>query len=911
MMHFDDPQHDDEVHAPQIDPTHPVLVPVEFALYTDVNTPNVENTVNVGIWSSPNHERYGGHLFVLADGYGPGRRGELASQLTVKQTGRLYYQQVSNRPTILAALALEHTLRRVSLQLYQQAYELYADGVMGAAVIAVVVRKRQITLAWLGNCRAYYIPGRSSLVSQINQDYFLHQDSDEVWEHQSPGVLGIVPEVTIRTKTIPVEPGDTLLLTNASGYHYLQPDGYKEFLTHHEQLEGVVTAMAEVVNRHPRRNPLGLTLIRYPERRTEREQGAGADPEAGVSALTERLGLNAVSDMVTEDLSRKHRDRMRRGLESGLPPVPLDDGEAGDTQPLDPQVVENGNGTRLLSDADSADEQVLADTLHAQWLIDPSMDEEQADDFIKSGQLASEADNHADAEADEQFGTSWFFPETEHDAVDSLGTRLFDDSGEVDPLGTMLLDDPDTDADPFAFADDEQAANRTVFSEADSVVHELFALVDGEDGDGEHSGADTAPSPQEDSPAIDADMDERESRLQRLADMEQALVEEFDAVTASSEAYEPEPEPEAGDTDAPSLELERLPDVEDEGWDTSALNLFASEDLNVPTADSFGAKRKSVRVPDTLKPSFSPADTRVWGSDIAPPVIPDFTTQSPAVDDEADFAAVSEPDAPVYLPEDTAAAADEDTTRVTVDKPSIKRLVKRSAPDDGTGDGVLAVDDLPPIPEIVIPEREPLQVPEAEPQRGAAVRRGLRQMSKGAGGVIRRGGALARQRPRFAVGMVGGIVLIVLGGMALFGRLAEVSAPDSGDGGRVTIPLVTATVEAEATAVIISATTVPAAAPTDPPVTVTPFPTASPYPVPNDWREGTVLYITEATGLYATAFSDTPLDPDQFVVGDRVEVTLARQAVGYREWYDAPDGRWWYINGQGWLPEAVLSAQVP
>ncbi len=82
------------------------------------------------------------------------------------------------------------------------------------------------------------------------------------------------------------------------------------------------------------------------------------------------------------------------------------------------------------------------------------------------------------------------------------------------------------------------------------------------------------------------------------------------------------------------------------------------------------------------------------------------------------------------------------------------------------------------------------------------------------------------------------------------------------------------------------------------------------YEVPNGWAEGTVLYITTPTGVRANVFSD-PVDANQYAVGDSVTVSLARQTVGYREWYELEGQRWWFVDRVGWLAESELSATPP
>ncbi|PJF23320.1 MAG: hypothetical protein CUN56_01520 [Phototrophicales bacterium] len=93
-------------------------------------------------------------------------------------------------------------------------------------------------------------------------------------------------------------------------------------------------------------------------------------------------------------------------------------------------------------------------------------------------------------------------------------------------------------------------------------------------------------------------------------------------------------------------------------------------------------------------------------------------------------------------------------------------------------------------------------------------------------------------------------------------------------------------------------------------------PTPTPYDVPNNWQAGTVLYVTQQTGIAFAAGAD-PINPEQFSPGDTVTVTRGLvEGNQMREWFTLPDGRWWYVvssdgTSSGWLPESVLSQNFP
>ena len=166
----------------------------KFGMFTDAQTPHIRNTISAGAFSSEVHEEQGGHLFVVAEGIGPGKRGELASRIAVEQAALQYYTQMQIRPTMLATLALEQTLRETSRKVFQEAYDLYAEGVMGTSIVVALIRKSKLTLAWIGNVRAYLIHYNDTRAFQLTKDFAFDVPQDKPWSHRVPGVLGIAPE---------------------------------------------------------------------------------------------------------------------------------------------------------------------------------------------------------------------------------------------------------------------------------------------------------------------------------------------------------------------------------------------------------------------------------------------------------------------------------------------------------------------------------------------------------------------------------------------------------------------------------------------------------------------------------------------------------------------------------------------
>lgn len=161
------------------------------------------------------------------------------------------------------------------------------------------------------------------------------------------------------------------------------------------------------------------------------------------------------------------------------------------------------------------------------------------------------------------------------------------------------------------------------------------------------------------------------------------------------------------------------------------------------------------------------------------------------------------------------------------------------------------------------------------------------------------------RRFRFIVLGVVLLTALILG--TIFGLAAlELAVEDLNAGSSSDQPSLPQVIDTNVPAVVSTAT--PAL-----PASVTP----TPLDVPNDWVDGTQLYIQFQTGV-SLAAGNEPINPEQFQAGDIV--TISRGLVegdNLREWFGGPDPntRWWHIalpeGGGGWLPERALAETPP
>lgn len=118
-----------------------------------------------------------GSLFVVADGMGGHRGGEVASQLAVDTVVASYYSAAEDGP----AAALEQAFKdanKVIVERSRSDVTLYG---MGTTCTALVLRDDEAFIAHVGDTRAYRL--RDNILEQLTEDHSL------VWEMVRQGIL--------------------------------------------------------------------------------------------------------------------------------------------------------------------------------------------------------------------------------------------------------------------------------------------------------------------------------------------------------------------------------------------------------------------------------------------------------------------------------------------------------------------------------------------------------------------------------------------------------------------------------------------------------------------------------------------------------------------------------------------------
>jgi serine/threonine protein phosphatase PrpC len=216
------------------------LVPANFSLAVGSTTAAAgrssnEDAILVKPIALPAPDGGAGYLLAVADGMGGYERGEQASQLAIEFLAELFDRDAPAD----VALGLKQAYRRANDAIFKQSQDGSEPGPMGTTLVSAVVRGKYVTIANIGDSRAYLL--RAKQLTQITQDHSLVAEQvaqgtlSEQEARTSPQrnivtqALGVAEKLESRMPSIyeiSLLPEDRLLLCSDGFFDVLQADDY-------------------------------------------------------------------------------------------------------------------------------------------------------------------------------------------------------------------------------------------------------------------------------------------------------------------------------------------------------------------------------------------------------------------------------------------------------------------------------------------------------------------------------------------------------------------------------------------------------------------------------------------------------------------------------------------------------------
>jgi protein phosphatase len=243
-------------------------------------------------------------VFAVADGMGGAQAGEVASQIAAR----------AFEPALDDEEAAESQLRSVvqdaNSKIHQLAQQDSSRAGMGTTLTAALVRGDEVSLAHVGDSRAYVL--RDGELRRLTKDHSLVEElrrqgrltDEQAEEHPQRSIitraLGPEPRVKVDTRTYPGRDGDVFLLCSDGLTTMVAEEEIRDILTGSRSLRSAVSRLVEAANRQGGRD--NITVVAF---RVEETAGEGEEEGATLIARTaEQAGL-------TGERVRAAADRLR------------------------------------------------------------------------------------------------------------------------------------------------------------------------------------------------------------------------------------------------------------------------------------------------------------------------------------------------------------------------------------------------------------------------------------------------------------------------------------------------------------------------------------------------------------------------------------------------------------------------
>jgi protein phosphatase len=215
-------------------------------------------------------------LFVVADGMGGAQAGEVASRLAIESfEGGV---QDSSAPESALAELTQHANARI----HELSHSHAEQAGMGTTLTAVYVGEHEISIAHVGDSRAYRL--RDGVLERLTDDHSLVDEllrqgrltPEEALEHPQRSVItrALGPEgaVEVDTRSYSARDGDVYLLCSDGLTTMLTEDRLAEVLLAHTALRDAGEALIAAANEAGGRDNITVVLLRV------EELGAGTAP---------------------------------------------------------------------------------------------------------------------------------------------------------------------------------------------------------------------------------------------------------------------------------------------------------------------------------------------------------------------------------------------------------------------------------------------------------------------------------------------------------------------------------------------------------------------------------------------------------------------------------------------------------
>jgi serine/threonine protein phosphatase PrpC len=271
---------------------------VSVAMDTDIGRKRKQNQDAIGqmVPTDPDVLAELGQIFVLADGVGGLKGGDLASQYAVSTIISSYYDQEKGEP----ADRLARAIAEANNVIYAEGQGQDPPAVMATTVVAAVVRGRDLIVGSVGDSPAYLM--RDAQARKLTLDHTVESMHEEAGEplpdgdpdgHKLVRALGSAASVKVDIITGRVRGGDHVVLCSDGLTRYVTPQEIEETVATYP-VERAVKMLIDMANEQGGTDNISVIVLRLSEDETTAQLPPISDPlkEWGFPRRGERTRLH-------------------------------------------------------------------------------------------------------------------------------------------------------------------------------------------------------------------------------------------------------------------------------------------------------------------------------------------------------------------------------------------------------------------------------------------------------------------------------------------------------------------------------------------------------------------------------------------------------------------------------------------
>lgn len=206
------------------------------------------------------------NLFIVADGMGGHKAGDLASRYTVEEFLKSVQESSAENPISI----IEEAVRHANLSLIRKSKESIDYDGMGTTLVVATFIGKSLYIANIGDSRLYLV---NNDIQQITRDHSLVEEMISLGEidrknartHEKKNIItraiGVDSEVVADFFEIEYSKGDIILMCSDGLSNMIDDEEIKEIINEGTDLSEITNKLIEVANRNGGRDNISVVLI--------------------------------------------------------------------------------------------------------------------------------------------------------------------------------------------------------------------------------------------------------------------------------------------------------------------------------------------------------------------------------------------------------------------------------------------------------------------------------------------------------------------------------------------------------------------------------------------------------------------------------------------------------------------------